>query len=174
MSTLKPSIKDLPVITEINQEDTILVQQGDVTGALIFSDFIIGLNNISFTPIIIDTLTNIRSVSSNYMLYDLRLRTEIVPLSSNLNGIETEILSLTGGYNSSVNQFINLLDKNDNKITNKLMNVDTKVKELSTKYVSTFQVPPIANNISLVSDSSTHYIPVYIKGKRYNVLLQQH
>tara|TARA_R110001583_G_scaffold140491_1_gene292715 strand:+ start:296 stop:589 length:294 start_codon:yes stop_codon:yes gene_type:complete len=57
------SIKQLPLITEINGEDLILVQTENETNTLQFSDFVVGLDNTTFGTTITNNSTNINSIS---------------------------------------------------------------------------------------------------------------
>jgi hypothetical protein len=58
------SIKQLPVITEINNDDLILVQTAAATNTLKFENFVVGLENTTFSPAICANTTNIDYISS--------------------------------------------------------------------------------------------------------------
>jgi hypothetical protein len=58
------SIKQLPVVTEINNDDLILVQKSNATNTLKFENFVIGLENTTFAPTISSNVTNINFLSS--------------------------------------------------------------------------------------------------------------
>tara|TARA_A100000171_G_C2079832_1_gene119121 strand:- start:475 stop:840 length:366 start_codon:yes stop_codon:yes gene_type:complete len=64
MSSEEISIKQLPAITEINNNDLILVQTPTATNTLKFEDFVIGLENTTFAPSICANATNIDFVSA--------------------------------------------------------------------------------------------------------------
>jgi hypothetical protein len=64
MSTTEISIKQLPVITEINNDDLILVQTPTATNTLKFSNFVVGLENTTFSTTICANSTNIDYISS--------------------------------------------------------------------------------------------------------------
>jgi hypothetical protein len=58
------SIKQLPVVTEINDDDLLLVQTSNATNTLKFENFVIGLENTTFAPTISSNVTNINFLSS--------------------------------------------------------------------------------------------------------------
>ena len=58
------SIKQLPVITEINNDDLILVQTSNSTNTLKFENFVVGLENTTFSPTICANTTSIDYISS--------------------------------------------------------------------------------------------------------------
>ena len=58
------SIKQLPVVTEINDDDLLLVQTSNATNTLKFENFVIGLENTTFAPTISSNITNINFLSS--------------------------------------------------------------------------------------------------------------
>ena len=58
------SIKQLPAVTEINNNDLLLVQSTNATNTLKFENFVVGLENTTFAPTISANSTNIGYVSS--------------------------------------------------------------------------------------------------------------
>tara|TARA_R110002012_G_scaffold270160_1_gene454549 strand:- start:298 stop:603 length:306 start_codon:yes stop_codon:yes gene_type:complete len=58
------SIKQLPQITEINEDDLILVQTPNSTNTLLFKNFIIGLDNTTFSSTISSLDTKVTALSS--------------------------------------------------------------------------------------------------------------
>ena len=64
MSTEEISIKQLPAITEINNDDLILVQTPTATNTLKFQDFVVGLENTTFAPTLCANSTSIDFLSS--------------------------------------------------------------------------------------------------------------
>ena len=58
------SIKQLPQVTEINTGDLLLVQTPNATNTLLFENFIIGLDNTTFSSTISSQRTDIDSLSS--------------------------------------------------------------------------------------------------------------
>lgn len=58
------SIKQLSTVTEINNEDLLLVQTSNATNTLKYENFVIGLENTTFAPTICANSTNIDYVSS--------------------------------------------------------------------------------------------------------------
>lgn len=63
------SIKQLSQITEINNDDLLLVQTPNATNTLLFSNFVVGLNNTTFGSTITKNSTDIVSLSSNVPAY---------------------------------------------------------------------------------------------------------
>lgn len=59
------SIKQLPQITEINNDDLLLVQTPNATNTLLFSNFVIGLDNTTFSSTITQNSTDIQTLSTN-------------------------------------------------------------------------------------------------------------
>ena len=64
MSTEKISLQQLPVISEVNNGDLILIQTATATNTLDFKDFVIGLENTTFASTISSHTTEIDSISS--------------------------------------------------------------------------------------------------------------
>ena len=58
------SIKQIPEVTEINNNDLLLVQTTNATNTLKFENFVVGLENTTFAPAISANSTNIGSLSS--------------------------------------------------------------------------------------------------------------
>ena len=66
MSTEEISIKQLPAVTEINNDDLILVQTPTATNTLKFQDFVVGLENTTFAPTICANSSNIDFLSATF------------------------------------------------------------------------------------------------------------
>lgn len=64
MSSTEISIKQLPQVTEINNNDLLLVQTTNATNTLKFENFVVGLENTTFAPAISANATDIDSISS--------------------------------------------------------------------------------------------------------------
>jgi len=64
MSTEKISLQQLPIISEVNNGDLILIQTATSTNTLDFKDFVIGLENTTFASTISSHTTEIDSISS--------------------------------------------------------------------------------------------------------------
>tara|TARA_E500000318_G_scaffold23896_1_gene24170 strand:- start:475 stop:840 length:366 start_codon:yes stop_codon:yes gene_type:complete len=58
------SIKQLPVVTEINNDDLLLVQTSNATNTLKFENFVVGLENTTFAPTISSNATKVNYLSS--------------------------------------------------------------------------------------------------------------
>jgi len=91
------SIKQLPQVTEINTGDLLLVQTPNATNTLLFENFIIGLNNTTFSSTISGQRTDIDSLSSS----TTGQRTDIDSLSSSTTGQRTDIDSLSSSIFSN-------------------------------------------------------------------------
>jgi hypothetical protein len=59
------SIKQLSQITELNSDDLLLVQTPNATNSLLFSNFVVGLDNTTFGSTITKNVTDIVSLSAN-------------------------------------------------------------------------------------------------------------
>ena len=64
MSTERISLQQLPIISEVNNGDLILIQTATSTNTLDFKDFVIGLENTTFASTISSHTTEIYSISS--------------------------------------------------------------------------------------------------------------
>ena len=64
MSSTEISLKQLPQVTEINNNDLLLVQTTNATNTLKFENFVVGLENTTFAPTISANATDIDSISS--------------------------------------------------------------------------------------------------------------
>lgn len=64
MSSTEISIKQLPQVTEINNNDLLLVQTTNATNTLKFENFVVGLENTTFASTISANATDIDSISS--------------------------------------------------------------------------------------------------------------
>lgn len=86
------SIKQLPQITEINNDDLLLVQTPNATNTLLFSNFVIGLDNTTFSSTITQNSTDIETLSTEFS----ELNTDIESLSTDVNLLSTNIDTLSG------------------------------------------------------------------------------
>lgn len=81
------SIKQLPQVTEINNDDLILVQTPNATNTLLFSNFVIGLDNTTFGSTITQNSTDIETLSSEVNSLSSTLTTDVETISTNLDTI---------------------------------------------------------------------------------------
>ena len=86
------SIKQLPQITEINNDDLLLVQTPNATNTLLFSNFVIGLDNTTFSSTITQNSTDIQT------------------LSTTIDGLSSDIDSLSGIFRSDIDTLSTNLD----------------------------------------------------------------
>ena len=92
MSSTEISLKQLPQVTEINNNDLLLVQTTNATNTLKFENFVIGLENTTFAPAISTNTTDIDSISSvlnNVFFEPPRLDQDGPNLLTNLQNSET-------------------------------------------------------------------------------------
>ena len=66
MSSQEISIKQLPLIDEINTGDLLVVQTPNATSTLDFDNFVIGLENTSFSPTISAHTADINALSTTF------------------------------------------------------------------------------------------------------------
>ena len=86
------SIKQLPQITEINNDDLLLVQTPNATNTLLFSNFVIGLDNTTFSSTITQNSTDIET------------------LSSQIESLSSDVDSLSGIFRSDIDTLSTNLD----------------------------------------------------------------
>ena len=93
MSSTEISLKQLPQVTEINDNDLLLVQTTNATNTLKFENFVVGLENTTFAPTISTNSTNIDSIST--VIRDTFFQPSSRPDGPNLltNVTESETLS---------------------------------------------------------------------------------
>ena len=89
------SIKQLPQVTEINNDDLILVQTPNATNTLLFSIFVIGLDNTTFGSTITQNSTDIETLSSEVNSLSSTLTTDINTLSTNLDTLSGVLYGTT-------------------------------------------------------------------------------
>ena len=85
------SIKQLPQVTEINTGDLLLVQTPNATNTLLFENFIIGLDNTTFSSTISSQRTDIDSLSSTIFSDSIKPVGLTKNDALNLSGIPIEI-----------------------------------------------------------------------------------
>ena len=66
MSSQEISIKQLPLIDEINTGDLLVIQTPNATSTLDFDNFVIGLENTSFSPTISAHTADINALSTTF------------------------------------------------------------------------------------------------------------
>ena len=90
------SIKQLPEVTEINTGDLLLVQTPNATNTLSFENFIIGLDNTTFSSTISSNTTNIKTISG--ILFETPTATNTAYTAANIRGLPITI----GGVNFNI------------------------------------------------------------------------
>lgn len=113
MSSTNISIKQLPQITEINNNDLLLVQTSNATNTLKFENFVVGLENTTFASTISANATNIDSVSSvmrdTFFVKPTTLTTGPVLSSIGVGIFGTQVLPINITQGSSTKTFYFLL-----------------------------------------------------------------
>lgn len=97
------SIKQLPQITEINKGDLILVQTPNATNTLLFENFIIGLDNTTFSSTISSLNTSVDTLSTNLdSLSSVLYQSPVTETGSATHGLPITIDGTT--YNILIHQ----------------------------------------------------------------------
>jgi len=116
MSTEKISLQQLPVISEVNNGDLILIQTATATNTLDFKDFIIGLENTTFASTISSHTTEIDSISSiieNQFFVNDDLEVNGPDLNFTVNGgvsnLESKLLPIDIRKGGNIEQYYMLL-----------------------------------------------------------------
>ena len=107
------SIKQLPQITEINNDDSLLVQTPNATNTLLFSNFVIGLDNTTFSSTITQNSTDIETLSTELNTLSSTFTTDINTLSSDVQTLSSD-LQPTISSNNTISSFFGedeILDK---------------------------------------------------------------
>jgi len=116
MSTEKISLQQLPVISEVNNGDLILIQTATATNTLDFKDFVIGLENTTFASTISSHTTEIDSISSiieNQFFVNDDLEVNGPDLNFTVNGgvsnLESKLLPIDIRKGGNIEQYYMLL-----------------------------------------------------------------
>lgn len=83
------SIKQLPQVTEIDNNDLLIVQTPNSTNSLLFSNFVIGLDNTTFSSTITQNSTDIDALSG--VLYETPTATNTAYTAANIHGLPITI-----------------------------------------------------------------------------------
>tara|TARA_R110000796_G_scaffold24243_1_gene69203 strand:- start:144 stop:530 length:387 start_codon:yes stop_codon:yes gene_type:complete len=116
MSTEKISLQQLPVISEVNNGDLILIQTATSTNTLDFKDFVIGLENTTFASTISSHTTEIDSISSiieNQFFVNDDLEVNGPDLNFTVNGglssLESKLLPINIRKGGNIEEYYMLL-----------------------------------------------------------------
>ncbi len=107
------SIKQLPQITEINNDDLLLVQKPNATNTLLFSNFVIGLENTTFSSTITQNSTDIETLSTELNTLSSSFATDINTLSSDIQTLSSDLQPIISS-NNTISSFFGedeILDK---------------------------------------------------------------
>lgn len=94
------SIKQLPEITEINNDNLILVQTENSTNSLKFSNFVVGLDNTTFGSTINNNSTNIENLSTEFKGMSSTIQT--LTGGASLSSVETLSARFAGGKDRNI------------------------------------------------------------------------
>jgi hypothetical protein len=97
------SIKQLSQITEINSDDLILVQTPNATNSLLFSNFVIGLNNTTFGSDITQNTTDIVSLSANVAGL-IGADSGVGSVLSKVQSVSSQVVGVSSTGNSTFNE----------------------------------------------------------------------
>jgi hypothetical protein len=89
---LTVNIKNLPIVTDINKGDFLIVETSEGTNILDFRNFLITLDNTTFAPTFLDYNTRINTVSADLNTINNTLSTSI---NSSFNLLSTAIKELS-------------------------------------------------------------------------------
>ena len=81
-------ISDLPAIIELQPTDSFIVETLEGTKQILFKDFIIGPDNVSFYTEVVQTQEDL-----------LTLSLQVSELSSSVSTLNVAVTALTAGYN---------------------------------------------------------------------------
>lgn len=88
---LTVNIKNLPILTDINKGDFLIVEAPDGTGILDFRNFLITLDNTTFRSTFLDYNTRINTVSADMQTTNDALTSLMATLTASLNSSLTEL-----------------------------------------------------------------------------------
>lgn len=97
---LTVNIKNLPIITDINRGDFLIVETPDGTGILDFRNFLITLDNTTFSSTFLNYNTQINTVSAEIKDLSLSTETAINALSTSTSESITRLESLIDATSS--------------------------------------------------------------------------
>ena len=168
------NIKELPEISDVISGDFLIVETPNATSILDFANFVITLDNTTFSDIIITNTTNTLLLSSQVISLSSEVNTYVDTLSSQIislsSVVDTYAIFSLSGYNSTGPKLI----KGSN-ISSLAFQSTSAVRVNFTRdfqddlygfttdsFLSSFAGP------SSSSDLNTGYIDIFIKDKNYN------
>jgi hypothetical protein len=89
MASVEVSINQLPVTNQITDGDFLIIQTPNATNRLDFSDFVVGLENTTFSNTIINNTTDIQALS-----------TDVVTNTTNIEALSTDVVTNTTNIES--------------------------------------------------------------------------
>ena len=168
------NIKELPEISDVISGDFLIVETPNATSILDFANFVITLDNTTFSDIIITNTTNTLLLSSQVISLSSEVNTYVDTLSSQIislsSVVDTYAVFSLSGYNSTGPKLI----KGSN-ISSLVFQSTSAVRVNFTRsfqdnlygfttdsFLSSFAGP------SSLADLTTGYIDIFIKDKNYN------
>lgn len=168
------NIKELPEISDVISGDFLIVETPNATSILDFANFVITLDNTTFSDIIITNTTNtlllssqVVSLSSEVSTYVDTLSSQIISLSSVMDTYAVFSLS---GYNSTGPKLIkgsnisslSVQSTSAVRVTFTRSFQDDLYGFTTDSFLSSFAGP------SSLTDLTTSYIDIFIKDRNYN------
>lgn len=158
------SIKGLPQLDEIRSGDYLLVQTQNATNIIQFRDFIIDLENTTFSSSLSANAQDIEELDTKISTLSSSITTINNTLTSDINSLSDQIDLYTTQFSLSIGNLNNELTSFENSASK----LNTDINTLSSALENTFfSNTVVADNIT----QSTHYIPIDINGTTYRILL---
>lgn len=168
------NIKELPEISDVISGDFLIVETPNATSILDFANFVITLDNTTFSDIITTNTTNTLLLSSQVISLSSEVNTYVDTLSSQIislsSVVDTYAIFSLSGYNSTGPKLI----KGSN-ISSLVFQSTSAVRVNFTRsfqddlygfttdsFLSSFAGP------SSLTDLNTGYIDIFIKDRNYN------
>ena len=132
------SIKNLPIINEINTDDILLVQTPSQTGIIKFQDFVIGPDHVSFYKDIEDIATDVQILSATVAPYTESFG-EIVEAGTRSITNSDSISQLTNTLQSiqvQVDQLSTLITALSGEVSLRLDEIDNRMSSVEAKIVT--------------------------------------
>jgi chromosome segregation ATPase len=145
------TIKNLPIITEINTGDMLIVQTSSKTGILKFEDFIVGEEHVSFFKDLQDLATDVALLSGDVAPYIDRLQ--------KIDDIEDKNAANTA-RSAAMEATVNTLNNNSTKTETKFNTLSGEltqtILDLQTNVaVNQANISTLTSNIATISAAVT-------------------
>tara|TARA_R110000803_G_scaffold202278_1_gene267361 strand:- start:684 stop:1190 length:507 start_codon:yes stop_codon:yes gene_type:complete len=160
------SIKQLPLIEEVNTGDLFLIQTPSSSNTLDFKDLIIGLENTTFANTISTFNTNIEILSADVGSLSAKVDTNTDNIVIANDNISTNTLNIDINTTDIATNVTNIATN-----TTGIANNVTSIEDLSDSVddLKVLNYPSLTP--SLAAGQSTHTLPITINGISYVILL---